>query len=247
MSDERIFSGRINDLAQRAQARGCHTYSEFLTLSEQDDVSKMKFDAELSFFGGFDGAERRIACFRGEGCVYDETPPVVCVKVAPVAQKFADDLTHRDFLGSLMGLGIRREVLGDIILHENRGYVFCLDSVAEHICAEMKKVRHTDVKCAVVDEPPTDAVALPEITRTVVQSERLDAIVAAVFKLSRGASQELIELERVFVNGKPVTSATYTPKQGQIISVRGSGRFIYEGVGGETRKGRLGIQVRVYR
>ena len=161
-------------------------------------------------------------------------------------QKFADALTHRDFLGALLSLGVRRGVLGDIILSDNTGYVFCLDTIASLITDELKQVRRTTVKCNVLNEVPVLATAEPEEQSINVASERLDAIVAAVFKLSRSQAQALFKEGKIFVNSRLSENTGFQPSDGDIISVRGLGRFAFSGVSGQSRKGRLFVTVRVY-
>lgn len=246
MDDEKLLLGRFRELSSRASSRDCIAYSEFLTLSEQSFLKTLKFDADVFLDGGTDYAERRIAVFRGKDCCYEEPSPIVCVMIRPVSAKYAEDLSHRDFLGSLIGLGIRREVLGDIIVFEKTGFLFCLDVISVFICRELTKVRHTDVECCLVEGPPENSVSLPPVSRIVVSSERLDAIVSAVFKISRSESQKLFSLCRVYVNGKTIESFTGSPASSDIISVRGLGRFIYEGVEYETKKGRLSASVRIF-
>lgn len=209
-------------------------------------MKSQKYDADVTLDGGTECAERRIAVFSGKDCCYEEPSPIVCVRIRPVSSKYAEDLSHRDFLGSLIGLGIRREVLGDIIVHEKTGYLFCLDVISDFVCRELTKVRHTDVECCVIDAPPENSVSLPPVSRIVVSSERLDAIVSAVFKISRSESQKLFSLCRVYVNGKNIESFTGAPASNDIISVRGLGRFIYEGIEYETKKGRLSSSVRIF-
>ena len=113
-NDIRQLKKRFEELEDRAETRGYAVYSDFLTLAEQDVLLSAVPCAEL--IGGYIAAERKIACF-GES--YGAEPPCVWIKIAPRQQKFADKLTHRDFLGSLLGLGIKRELLGDIILEED--------------------------------------------------------------------------------------------------------------------------------
>ena len=166
--------------------------------------------------------------------------------IEPISQKFADKLTHRDFLGSLIALGIRREVLGDIIINENCGYLICAEEMADYIKDSLVKVRRTDVRCRRVDELPEVSVALPEISYAVIASERIDSIVAAAFSISRGDAQELFSHDQVFISGKLTCSLTASPKVGDIVSVRGFGRFIYEGIDRETKKGRLRVMMRKF-
>jgi RNA-binding protein YlmH len=196
--------------------------------------------------GGYDGAERRIAVFGSEElCHWVEEPPIVCVKISPVAQKFADKLIHRDFLGSLMALGIRREVMGDIVICDNCGYLFCLESIADYIISELVSVRKTTVSCSISDFPET-ILTPPPIKELVVASERLDAVIAAVYKISRSESQSLISGGKVFLSGKLCLSSSEQIDDGTIVSVRGMGRFSYEGIERETKKGKLRVSVRVY-
>ena len=248
MSDaDAILLKRFSELAARADAQGIFTYSEFLTLSEQDALLHMRFDGvPVSLYGGYDAAERKIAVFGSEELLsWSEEPPVRCVLVEPVSQKFADTLTHRDFLGALMSLGIRREVLGDIVVHENRGYVFCLEPISGYIMSELKSVRRTTVRCSLSSLPDVPETA-PDVTEAVVASERLDAVVAAVFRLSRSESQSLFEKELVFSDGRLVKASAQC-ENGSVISVHGYGRFLYEGVLRETKKGRMRVSVRIYK
>jgi RNA-binding protein YlmH len=248
--DLQQLKNRFHELARRAFSKQSYVYSEFLTLAEQDLLLGLKLDAHsapLTLFGGYEGAERKIAQFGGEAlCGYAEAPPVDCIAITPLSQKFADVLTHRDFLGALMGLGVRRSVLGDIILHENCGYLFCLDSVTAFILQEFTQVKRTAVTCQLTTSLPDIAIKKPDITSVNVASERLDAVIAAVYKLSRGESQELFKQGKVYVNSRLTEDTGYKLNDNSIVSVRGSGRFAYEGVSKETKKGRLFVNVRIY-
>lgn len=248
--DEQLAKKRFLELSHRAYAQTKYTYTEFLTLAEQDLLHRTGFDlgsAPFSLFGGSDGSERKIAQFGNEElCGYVEEPPIDCISIMPLSQKFADVLTHRDFLGALMALGVRRSVLGDIILHENSGFLFCLDTISDFIVREFTQVKHTSVKCALIGELPDIAVNKPDITSINVASERLDAVIAAVYKMSRGESQALFAQGKVFVNSRMTANTSLQPDTGAVISVRGQGRFIYEGIVKETKKGRLFVSVRIY-
>ena len=145
---------------------------------EQDLLFK-NINTSFSLFGGYENAERQIAVFGNEEEFgYSPSYPIVCILVSPLMQKFADDLTHRDFLGSVLGLGIKRETIGDIIIKNNTGYIFCLETIADFITENLKKVRHTSVKCGKVTETPKEVN--PEATEKfiIVASERLDVIIA---------------------------------------------------------------------
>ena len=120
-------------------------------------------------------------------------------------QKFADELSHRDFLGALMNLGIKRELLGDIIVKDNCGYILCLEHIAPYICENLERVRHTSVKCE-KSNLPNDLKNEPEPTEIFAASKRIDVVIAAVYNLSRNETSKLIKAEKVFVNSRLVTS-----------------------------------------
>lgn len=247
MDDSEQIKKRLLELSERSYQRGIYAYSEFLNLAEQDVLSRAVPPNRYRLWGGYDTAERRVACFGSEAlCGYEDSPPVTCLKISPLQQKFADDLTHRDFLGSLMALGIRREVLGDIILHENVGYLFCLDTIAPYIAENLIQVRHTSVECEQVDGPPVESVALPPPSEYVVSALRADAVIAAVYNLSRSESQALFAQKTVYVNAALCQSAAKVLKAGDIVSVRGRGRFLFGGEKLTTKKGKLRIIAHVY-
>lgn len=238
---------RFEDLAVRSYERGYNVYSEFLGLSEQTELSSMRLPVPVKLWGGWDSAERAVACFGDRDYFTDNCDyPVKCVCIKPVNQKFADGLTHRDFLGSIMGLGVRREVLGDIIISENCGYLFCLDTISDYIAENLTQVRRTTVECEITENIPSDAVPVPEDGEYIVPSCRLDAVISAVYKLSRNKAQELFERERVFVNGAAKNSCSFQPNAGDIISVRGFGRFIFGGEFRKTKKDRIVISIKIY-
>ncbi|MBQ7092162.1 MAG: hypothetical protein IJN83_05875 [Clostridia bacterium] len=237
---------RFEELADRADRQGFWTDTEFLTLAQQDILCTLRLAVPHALYGGYPGGERKIAAFGSEelcGCPYPS--PIVCVKIAPASQKFADQLTHRDFLGALMGLGVRREVMGDILISDNTGYLFCLGAIAPYIMDSLAEVKRTTVRCS-LSEPPTALMEPPPISSVVIASERLDAIISAVYQLSRSGGKELIQQGRVFINSRLVQSASAALSPGALISVRGKGRFIYEGIERETKKGRLRVRVRIY-
>ncbi|MCD7827951.1 MAG: YlmH/Sll1252 family protein [Clostridiales bacterium] len=242
MNDLDLLKSRFHDLSERAYAKGIWTFSDFLTLDEQSELMKLKLSCGTALFGGFDEAERKIAIFGSERDIgYPFTPPIVCVKTEPIDKRFSEKLTHRDFLGSIMGLGIKREKLGDIIVSENSAYIFAFEDMGEYIASELSAVRKTPVKCGILSDIPNFAKPSIEKNDYIVSSDRLDGIIAAVYNISRGESQRLFSEKRVFVNSKLTENTSLNPTEGQIISVRGKGRFIYYGILRTTKKGRIVI------
>ncbi len=247
MADEtQILKNRFKELSNRSQNRNIYTYSDFLNMHEQTLLhQEIKYGFIL--FGGYEDAERKIACFGSEDDLgYSPHPPLTILHIAPLSEKFSDDLTHRDFLGSILALGIKRETLGDIIISNNKAYVICLENIAQYIIDNLTKVRHTNVFCEIYDTLPTDVLPQPTEKMVIVSSLRLDGIISGVYNLSRSKSSALVDSERVFINGKLTTSNSVPLKESDIISVRGYGRFRFKEISGDTRKGRIRILCDVY-
>lgn len=244
-----LLRKRFSELGAKAMLQQRTIYSDFLTIDEQNILLRGNYDAHVSLWGGHEGAERCLACFsydQNEEAIIADCP-AVWVAIRPVSKKFADNLSHRDFLGTLMGLGIRRETVGDILITDNCGYVFCLEKIAEYIAANLDRVRKTSIKCAIGELPPESCMPQPDEENVIVASLRLDAVIAAVFKLSRADSQALFMQNKVFINGKITNNSSFQLSGGEIISVRGTGRFVFYAAFGETKKSRLKIKVGIYK
>ncbi len=230
----------------RSQNRGVYFYSEFLNLYEQT-ILYNEIKRDVTLHGGFPEAERKIACFGNENELgYEPNPPIKIICIKPLSKKFSDDLTHRDFLGSLIGLGIKRETLGDIIITENVGYVLCLETISQYIIDNLFKVKHTSVSCEICKFIPQNALPQPKEEITIVSSMRLDVGISAVYNISRSKSSSLVDGEKVFINGRLITSSSKNIELGDTISVRGYGRFRYIDVLGNTRKDRIRVLCEVY-
>lgn len=247
MADElQILKNRFRELSTRSNNRGIYFYSDFLNLYEQT-VLYNEIKSGFSLYGGFSDAERKIAVFGSEDEFgYAPAPPVVIIKAVPLSQKFSDDLTHRDFLGSLMGLGIKRETLGDIIITDNCGYIFCLESMAQYIIDSLTSVRRTTVACEICEKLPENSLPLPKEKLVIVSSMRLDALISGVYDISRSKSTDLIDGEKVFINGRLAKSTSKPIEAGETVSVRGYGRFYLGDIQGNTKKGRIRITCYVY-
>jgi RNA-binding protein YlmH len=247
MEEELQLKKRFSELYERSESRGCYVFTDFLNLAEQDILIRSVPKYSFAFFGGYENAERKLAVFGNEEkCGYTEEPPVVCVEISPLQQKFADELTHRDFLGALMSLGIKRETLGDIIVYNNRGYLFCLSSVSRYIVENCVSIKHTTVNCKEVDSPPVESIALPDESEIVVPALRCDAVLAAVYNLSRSESKKFFLQKLVFINSACCEDPSRVLKENDIVSLRGKGRFIYCGEKLVTKKNRLRVTVRVF-
>ena len=154
-NDENKLKKRFAELSLRAVEQRRTVSSDFLTLDEQSTLASAQLFSRVYLYGGYPLAERRAALF-GEKSEEEKAAECdfVWVKISPVAKKFADELTHRDFLGTLMGLGIKRETIGDILTDDNCGYVFCEKKVARFVLDNLDRVKHTTVRCEMTLSPP---------------------------------------------------------------------------------------------
>ena len=244
MENETLLKKRLAELSHRAFERGYTTYSTFLNLQEISILKSLKVDSKYSLFGGYENADRCVAAFSNDE-IYSY--PIVCIKIEPLQQKFSDKLTHRDFLGALMNLGIEREMLGDIKILNNEGYLFCLDKISQYIVDNLSSIKHTSVKCKIIDDIPELFNQIPDEEEYIVSSLRIDTVVSAVFKMSRNSASQLINQEKIFINSKTVYKDSVQLKEGDVVSVRGYGKFIYSQTVNETRKHKMVVAIRLYR
>ena len=248
MNKENWSLSRLYDLAERCDRKHIYTYSDFLSQADLSDY--LEKEREFSYvqptiFGGMEDAERVMIRFGSEELLgYAEEFPIATLKIAPLQSKFADAFTHRDFLGALMHLGIEREVLGDIVLLEDSAFLFCKESMAEFIMESLTKVKHTSVR---VTREPLPELAKKEPVRMQVQvaSERLDALIAKVFHLSREQASLQIKAGRVFVNGRVTESQSTALKPEDLVTLRGYGRFRFIGNSGFSKKGKMNALVEI--
>lgn len=236
------------DLCRRSEKTGTWQYSAFLSPAEQEEFYRCPEAAGYPFFltGGYEAAERKILAAGSEADAGPAEPPVSVVAVTPKSEKYAEELTHRDYLGAILGLGIERSVVGDILVQGKRAWFFCLSSAADMLAGSLGQVRRTTVEARVTgtDVPELQPRYAPQ--RLNVASERLDAVTAAFTGLSRGQAEKLFSAEKVFVNGRTVTDRSAKLKEGDILSVRGFGKAVYDGIEHETRKNRLWVLLRKY-
>lgn len=248
-NDVDILKKHLKELARRASGGAYFTFSDFLGLAEQSALAEIERELGVSYekFGGAEGAERIVVRFGDEEEIgYSADYPIVAVKIEPVAPKFADKLTHRDFLGALLNLGIERSVLGDIIVRDASAYVFVLEDMAEYVISSLARVKHTDVRISRADALPEGELYKTEQVRITAEGERLDAVIAKVYHISRDDSLSLFKKRLVYVDGRLCESASYRPKVGERVSVRGYGRMVYRGVDSTTKKGKLAIRVDMF-
>lgn len=247
--EEQQTGKRLLDLARTAYQRGIVTYSDFLNLNEQNilyDIRRELSYLKVESFGGYETAERQMAAFVPDALLFCPEYPIACIRLTPLHKKFAESLSHRDYLGAVLNLGLDRSKTGDILVEEDEAFLFCQAGIADFICGNLTRIRHTAVTAGRVEgESFFYEPKVREITGTAA-SVRLDSLLSLAFGASRSSLTGLIEGGKVFVNGRLVTSNGYQPKEGDLVSVRGMGRFRLQGIGGQSKKGRSYVTLLKY-
>lgn len=249
--DLQILKKRLIELAERSYSHGIYTFTPFLGLSEQQAFYEIERDVAYAGYtmeGGSPLCERRMIRFGApEQLGYEEECPIQCIMAEPLIPKFAEHLTHRDFLGAIMHLGIERSTVGDIFVQNQRAIIFCQESIASYLTENLLQVRHTHVKCSITEaDKQLQAPVTEEISLT-VSSARIDTVISKIYNLARSRSLELFKAGRVYVNGRLTENNSYMLKDGDAVTARGFGRFTYIGEQGESRKGKKRIEAEVYR
>ncbi len=238
-----IMFAHIFDMAEISCKRGTSIYGDFLSENSISTLlcRKQFLPLEPVLFGGTEDAERQMVAFIAD---YDEPDfPIGAVKITSPMLK---NLSHRDFLGSILGLGIKREKCGDIIILEDRCYVFLHRDIVSFISSSLTKVGRVGVKC---EECDLSDILLPQknfspVSGTVA-SPRLDAVVSVFTGKGRSQAAEIVNAGFVFVNGILSQKCDMHLSDGDILSVRGYGKAVLE-TGGTSKKGRTFITLNKY-
>lgn len=249
--DDRYLLARVADAFRTADSNGRPKYTGFLDERQQDLVkafaAQQHFHQYL-FFGGFESAARKVLGAFPDYTDLMQEPAALfnCVQPVTLRYRAQDKLSHRDFLGSLMGLNITRESVGDILVGEGIAVLFVLRPVLPIILEELAKVGRVGVRCenALPSELPLEEHFL-EIKDT-VSSLRLDCIVSVLTKLSREKSAALIAQGLVTQNYEIVQSNSRAVQAGDTVSIRGYGKFSVAEAGNVTRKGRIQVLCKKY-
>jgi len=258
--EERPLLQRLRDQASRARASGRTLVTEFLSPREVR-AAHLVAEAEgvaCRSHGGYERAERRRVAFAAAPYGWsDEMEEVdrvnasavfsiACLRVS--GNRFDPPLRHGDVLGSLMGLGLERNRLGDVVLARETAYVFCVDAVAPVLLSQWDKAGRQVIRPTRVDLDQVPMLPVPEVVeRTVtVQSLRLDAIVAHAFGMSRSSALAPIAAGKVMLNFVPCTDPATRVGEEDILSLRGSGRARVLAVEGESRSGRTFVRIGRY-
>lgn len=242
---EKLLTAKINDLFNMCDRRCIPQFSAFLDGGEQaalEDNFRIPVGYNVLSFGGYERAERKIFGVFPQWTEADTSEfPISLLRIdAPPFRS----LTHRDYLGTLMSLGIDRSKTGDILTDEEGAYVFVMSDVAEYIARSVNKIANIGVKSKIVPELSQASLKVStELEECVCASLRIDAVAAAAYNISRASAEKLIHAGHVKLNHREITDRSKQVSEGDLLSVRGFGRCILAGAGTQTRSGRLHITI----
>ena len=250
VGEDRLLLARILDRAHQAESRNIPVSTDFLSPQQQElcrDMLRLGGIAETSWmlFGGYEGAERKVILFLPDWM--DATMAESPIRCLRATFRGEEKLNHRDFLGSLMGMGIVREKVGDILVAPDSADILVLDTVEEFLLQSWDSAGRTKLKVTRI-EPLHIHIpeAKFELVRDTVSTLRLDAVASTGFRMARGKAADLIASGKVQVNWRECTKSDKLLSAGDTVSARGFGKFELTEVGGVTKKGRTSICVKRY-
>ena len=252
VKNDALFYQRLSELADRCVTRYSPEFSHFLdgrylVLACEYLKGNCGADVRVVTFGGFDGAERRVVglfpkdIYPEDSMVDEELYEMFGLSAVEILGSGFSVFSHRDVMGSVLGLGMKREAIGDIYVTDDKKHAYiCLTSVAANFLCESLDFVSRDkvkVKAVEVNELPIPERKFSVISGTVA-SERLDCIVSLATNLSREKSKQLVASGLVSVNHLEEMRCDFQLCESDVISIRGYGRFRLVELGGVTRKGR---------
>ena len=243
LGEDRTLLARVLDRAKQASERNIPAATDFLSPAQQAQAADLLRAAgipETAYirWGGYDGAERAVLLFLADWMDPSDAGTYSPIRCLRAAFREEENLTHRDFLGSLMGMGIVREKIGDVLVGPDSADVLVLDTVAEFLAQSWESAGRVKLRVAEIDP---GCVHIPEIRREerrdTVSSLRLDAVCSTGFRMARGKAAALIESGRVQLNWRECTKPDRTVSEGDTVSARGFGKFELTEVGDLDEKG----------
>ncbi len=244
--EDRVLLAKVLDKLCAGQRRNIPAYTCFLSMREQELVKRLVGEKEFFFYGGYAGAERAVACYLPDYLdrEYLKDGPITLLR-ATYYEK--DTLTHRDFLGSLMGAGIKRETVGDILVGKGTCDFFLLEEITPYVLQNLVSAGRTKLH---VEQVPLESlqVTTPETVtlRDTLASLRLDSVVSAGFRVGRSQAAQYVLAGAAAIDGMPCTKPDKLVEEGCVISVRGKGKICLAVVKGQTKKGRISVEIEKY-
>ena len=242
--DEKLLLAQAEDKARQRDNKNILTHTGFLSMAEQAVLERAHPDG--TFFGGYADAERCMLVFLPDWLEEVPEDGPICVLRASLP-KGSPKLTHRDYLGALLALGVERSVAGDILVHPDGADLLIASDMADFLLQNYVQAGRAALSCEIrplSDLRPADYEV--KTCRDTVASLRLDSVLASMFSSSRGHAQEAIRQGLVAVNNRIVLKPDHFLQEGDKVSLRGKGKAVLVRVGGKSRKDRDCIEFERY-
>ena len=248
--EDKIILAKALDALEECRREDRISYTDFLDMRMQGILEKeLKFYGAKYFFeGGYDTSERRIAVFLPDWAEKDDFYGMSPIEVLRVSHKQGGKaLTHRDYLGSILGLGLSRAKIGDIIVYSSGADIIIDRELEEFLLANYFKAGRTELSLSAVpvEEINLSEVRTEEITDTLA-SLRLDAFLSSAYRSSRAKAQEAVRQGLVFVNNAECLKPDKELSEGDVVVLRGKGKCVLEKIGGTSKKDRIFITIKKY-
>ncbi len=248
-SEDRVLLAKLWDKISAGIRKNIPANTCFLSPRELE-MARYLFGDEpgLCSFGGYEDAERKMLVYLPEyleeDSLYDDDSPLVCLRATFFEE---DSLSHRDFLGALMGAGIARETVGDICVGKGCCDFFVTTEIAPYILQNFLSAGRTRVHMTQI--PLREAqIPEPEVKeiKDTVASLRLDSIVSSGFRIGRSLAAQYICAGKAAIDGLPCEKPDKTVSEGMKISIRGLGKIKLHAVNGRTKKDRISVVIHRY-
>ena len=242
--DIALLTARIRDISDRAQKTDSPQFLGFLSEDSAQIAADMLKNSNLkfSFYGGYEEAKRVYLACLPDWCENVEYP----ISALTLKYNKAYSLSHRDFLGAVIALGIDRDKIGDILIDSGRAVMFISREIAPFVKEQLEKVGRVGVTAEDGFCPPLPVISLKKEFSDTIASARLDCVVAAICSVSRNTALELINDSRVIVNSFTQQKATSKVSSGDTVSVRGKGKFEILSADEFSKKGRIILKYTKY-
>ncbi len=244
-SQQDLLLRKLEDGLRRA--RGRPAFLGFLDESQQAELKRAlsrRREAKSLFWGGFPEAERAMLGLFPD--YMEPDPAMFPIEAVTFTYRKEDSPGHRDFLGAMMGLGVERAVVGDILIEEGRCVAFVKEEMAGYFAGELTKIGRVGVKTALGAQEPLPVGHTFREIKGVAASARLDCLTAVVCRTSREKAAQMVITGLVQLNHTETLSPSARVQEGDVLSIRGEGKFIIDRLGPFTQKGRLSVQCRKY-
>lgn len=247
MKEDNILLAGIEDKIEQCRKKDIVSYSDFLDLRQRTIAAKVCKEYEglnFRFYGGYEDAERTLLIFLPDYAILENYNPLALLRITQDGYR---ELSHRDYLGSLTGLGIKREMIGDILVRKDGADVIVKKDMGDFLLYNYEKAGRVYLKVEILS---IQDIIIPEgrfeEKRDSVASLRLDNIIASAFSLSRSKAVEAINGGAIYINGLQCDKPDRLLKEGDKLVLRGKGKVVLQSIGGTTKKDRIFILIQKY-